>query len=50
MANNAGAAGYTMLAIFNFCLLIILGFEPNPSAAQTQKAFQPLEEIPMSAV
>lgn len=26
VANNAGAAGYTILCIFNFCLLIILGY------------------------
>lgn len=26
MANNAGAAGFVMLSIFNFALLIILGF------------------------
>lgn len=26
VANNAGAAGFVMLCIFNFALLIILGF------------------------
>ena len=29
-AFDAGAAGYTMLACSNFCLLIILGLEPLP--------------------
>lgn len=50
IATNAGAAGYTMLALFNFCLLIILGFEPNKAPEGVQNKFEPLEEIPMGAV
>lgn len=30
VANNAGAAGYTILCIFNYCLLIILGYVRAP--------------------
>jgi hypothetical protein len=30
VSNNAGAAGYTILCIFNFCLLIILGYVRAP--------------------
>jgi hypothetical protein len=46
VANNAGAAGYTILAVFNFCLLIILGYEPGPVNPPPVR----LDEIPMGAV
>ena len=45
MANNAGAAGYTILCIFNFCLLIILGFDGDLGAPRVRA-----EEIPMNPV
>ena len=46
MANNAGAAGYTILAVFNFALLIILGYTPGPANPPPVR----LDEIPMGAV
>ena len=49
MANNAGAAGYTILCIFNFCLLIILGYEGDLSAAARMRP-QPEDVIPMNNV
>jgi len=51
VANNAGAAGYTILCIFNFCLLIILGYEGDLNAMRMGRA-QPLPEdvIPMNNV
>ena len=46
VANNAGAAGYTILCIFNFCLLIVLGFESDATGAVRVRP----EEIPMTGV
>jgi hypothetical protein len=49
VANNAGAAGYTILCIFNFCLLIILGYEGDLNAAARMRP-QPEDVIPMNNV
>lgn len=47
-ANNAGAAGYVLLCIWNFCLLIILGYTPTRPAGPTPQQLR--DEIPMNSV
>ena len=36
LAYNAGAAGFTLLSMVNFILIIILGFDKDAVTAQTK--------------
>ena len=49
-ADAAGAAGYTMLCIFNFCLLIILSHEGLGDGSATKVAASDMDVIPMNPV